>query len=306
MLRDRVVVESHDPGALHVAILAAVHGNERAGFFAFDRLFERLHRERLLRGRLSLVPGNLRAAGKKHPTRSAAGQDMNRLFLEPHEVEAHGLVPQGPDWERARELALVLRDVDVLLDLHSTSTNSKPFLVTQRIDDTIRSLASGFPVDRVDYDYQRCVPGTTMQWVERHGGRGLTVECGEHRRASSSGGKVAYACAVALLRNLRMLGPGPTEPSFPSTRVRLVHRGLVRHPPSLRYEHWFRDGALVEPGVVVARDQTGNYRAPTREALEQALGASRVPDRLIAVSVLRPSRVAQIRPPEGFLLGIRE
>jgi predicted deacylase len=306
MLRNRLVFEGRDPDACHLAILAGVHGDERAGFLAFDRLIERLHLEPLLRGRLSLIPGNLRAAGKKHPTRSAAGQDLNRLFLDPNDLAAQGLEACGPDWERAQELAKLLQEVDVLLDLHSTCAPSEPFGVTQRIDDEALALLAGFPINRVDYDYRGVLPGTTMAWVDRHGGRGFTVECGEHRQATGTGARRAFACSIALLRNLGMLAPGPMNAKAPTRRVRLVHRGVIRHPASLQYEPWFKSEAHVAIGAVLAHDRTGAYRAPTREDLEQIVGVNQVPDELVAVMVRPPLRVAQHRPHDAFLLGIPE
>ena len=306
MLWNRVLVESREPRACHVAMLAGVHGDERAGFHAFERLLARLGRQPLLRGRVSLLPGNLLAAAKKHPTRCAGGQDMNRLFAAPEVLAEQGLSPWGPDWERAQELAPLLRDVDVLLDLHSTSAPSKPFAVVDRADDATLALLAGMPLDRVDYGYRGVLPGTTMECVERHGGRAITVECGEHGQASGTGARVAFASAVALLRNLGMLAPGPSGAAGPAHRTRLVHRGLIRHPASLQYEPWFKSGARVVPGQVVARDRTGTYEAPTRDQLAEVCGSDGVPESLIAIMVTAPTRVARVKPHDAFLLGVPE
>ncbi|MFW5738756.1 MAG: succinylglutamate desuccinylase/aspartoacylase family protein [Myxococcota bacterium] len=302
MLRDRLLIESREPDACHLAILAGVHGDEQAGFHAIDALIDRLHRQPLLRGRLSLLPGNVAAAGKKHASRTAGGQDMNRLFLEPAQLEAEGLVAKGPDWDRAQQLASHLRDVDVLLDLHATSVPTAPFAVTDRVDDRARTMLAGFPVDRLLYDYPRCVPGTAIGFVQRHGGRSVAVACGEHRQARGVGAKLGLACAIALLRNLGMLEPGPAQGSFPSTRTRLLHRGCVRHPASFRYERWFKTDAVVEPGAVLGRDRSGQYLAPTASELRHMLGDD-APARLVAVIVRRPSRLAKCRPHEAYLLG---
>ena len=306
MLWNRVLVESREPNVCHVAMLAGVHGDERAGFHAFERLLSRLGGQPLLRGRVSLLPGNVLAAARKRPTRCADGQDMNRLFAEPEVLAAQGLEPRGPDWERAQELAPLLRDVDVLLDLHSTSAPSKPFAVVDRLDDATLALLAGMPLDRVDYGYRGVLPGTTMECVERHGGRAITVECGEHGQASGAGARVAFASAVVLLRNLGMLAPGPSAAAGPAHRTRLVHRGLIRHPASLQYEPWFKSGARVAPGQVLARDRTGTYEAPTREKLAEVFGSNNVPEALVAIMVTSPGRVARVKPHDAFLLGVPE
>ncbi len=303
MLWNRVLIESRKPEVCHVAILAGVHGDEQAGFRAFERLLVRLSREPLLQGRVSLIPGNLLAASRKRPTRCAAGQDMNRLFAEPHVLAQQGLVPSGPDWQRAQELTHYLRDVDVLLDLHSTSAPSKPFVVIDKVDDRMRALLAGMPVQRIDYSYRGVLPGTTMEYVERHGGRAITVECGEHRQASGTGAKVAFASAIALLRNLGMLEPGPNPIVTSIPTVRLITRGLIRHPASLQYKPWFKSGAKVAPGQRLAHDRTGEYRAPSAEQLASMLNDN-VPDHLIAIMVTAPTRVARVKPHDAYLLGI--
>ena len=305
MLRNRVTLFSAEPEACHVAILAGVHGNERAGFFAFERLFEALQRGPLLRGKLSLIPGNVQAAQKKRPSRTAAGQDMNRLFDTPERALAQGLTPEGPDWERAQQLLPILREVDVLLDLHSTSTPSEPFAIVRSLDSKRLDLLRGMPVSRVDYGYDRVLPGCTMQVVDNRGGLAITVECGEHRQGLGDGGRLAYRCAVALLHNLGMLKTTTPSTQSPTRALELVYRGLVAHPPSLEYAPGFHSGAPVAWGQLVARDETRDYVAPTKLETEQILGHEITCDGPLQALMVTPrQRVAQVLPHDAFLLGM--
>lgn len=303
VLRNRLLFESEEPDACHLAILAGVHGDERAGFHAFDRIVERLHREPLLRGRLSLIPGNLPAVLKKRPKRCVSGQDMNRLFLDPEQIVEAGLSPSGADYARAQEVKRLLHDADYLLDLHSTTAPCEPFAVTQDINETTLSLMSGFPVDLVDHGYRGVVPGSSMDWIEQRGGIGITVECGQHHQAAGLGAKVAYRSAIALLRNLGMLA-GHADGRRPSRFRRIVHRGLIEEPASLRYEPWFQSDARVEFGQLIARDSRTTYRAPTREQVEARIGSPVTAACLTAIMVTPALRVAKVRPYDAFLLGM--
>jgi hypothetical protein len=143
-----------------------------------------------------------------------------------------------------------------------------------------------------------------MGFVEDNGGLGITVECGQHRQASGLGAKVAYASAVALLRNLDMLAPTPCTTPPPTRRTLLVHRGLIRHPASLQYAPWFKSDAKVPYGSQLAQDKTGVYLAPTRDELVAKFELSELPECLHAIMVTRPSRLARVKPHDAFLLGL--
>lgn len=231
---------------------------------------------------------------------------MNRLFLEPQELKGYGLKACGRDWERAQVLMSLLKDVDYMLDIHSTSASCEPFAFSETVTEERLNLLAGFPIDRVYYNHRSSLPGTTMDWIERCGGVGFTVECGEHRHAAARGAKIALASSLALLRNLHMLGSASPREQIPTQFTRIVHRGLIRDPASLSYEPFFKSDCRVEFGQVLGRDKTGIYRAPTKKQVASIMAGHPLPNALTAIMVTSPSRVAKVRPHDAFLLGVED
>ncbi len=113
-----------------VAIVGGVHGDEVVGIEVVRRLKRQLElssaTHSVVQGTLILVLANLKAI--EHGTRgSAPGADLNRSF------STKILAGEGGSYEcqRARELARVLADVTIGLDIHGTSRTSDPFVFSQ-------------------------------------------------------------------------------------------------------------------------------------------------------------------------------
>jgi predicted deacylase len=132
----------------HVAILGGIHGNERIGVRVLDALRRSLlltdpPDARIVRGTITLVYGNEAALriGKRGSTPHA---DLNRCFpLNCMDMDAShsdsrdkhrhtGMHGGDGSWlyehTRARQLAPILQESDVVLDLHATNKPSMPFV----------------------------------------------------------------------------------------------------------------------------------------------------------------------------------
>ena len=112
-----------------VAIIGLMHGNELVGDGVIAALADRVAEE-LTAGELLLVRANLEAFrhGLRH---TAEGLDLNRLW-DPATLTR--LAAEATDElcyeeQRALELAPLLTTADAVLDLHSTSRPSAPFLL---------------------------------------------------------------------------------------------------------------------------------------------------------------------------------
>jgi succinylglutamate desuccinylase len=115
-------------------IMAWVHGNETSGIRILEKLADTL----------DIVSGKVYLVLQANPRAVSAGvrqteKNMNRAFHD---------MPQGSTYEdlRAQEILPILRDSDILLDVHNTlsTENSVPFLISEHsIYDTY------FPVDTV-------------------------------------------------------------------------------------------------------------------------------------------------------------
>ena len=115
--------DSGKPGP-HVMISSIVHGNELCGAIAVDQMLK--SNVRPLKGKLSLAFMNVDAYlsfDRDNPSASRyLDEDFNRLWTEE--------VLQGNrdsiELKRARKILPVLKTVDLLLDIHSMQTATRP------------------------------------------------------------------------------------------------------------------------------------------------------------------------------------
>jgi len=125
-------------GAHRVTIMGGVHGNEQVGIEVVKRLVNDLRTGKYIVRKencvLNLVFGNLEAI-KIAKRGSAAGADLNRAFtldcMKPvpkHVLAAKMELVGTYEAQRARELAPLLSESSVLVDLHATNKPSEPFI----------------------------------------------------------------------------------------------------------------------------------------------------------------------------------
>ena len=104
----------------HVMITGLTHGNEPAGLVAISRLLD--GGVRPVQGRLTLALVNPEAHGRG---RRFIDRDMNRLWRDDWLDDDRASIEAA----RARTLRPLLREVDALLDLHTTAFVARPFFV---------------------------------------------------------------------------------------------------------------------------------------------------------------------------------
>jgi len=175
------------PGPLLV-VIAGLHGNERSGVIACDRVMNVLRGESPpFFGHIVGVAGHLAAlaAGVRYLDR-----DLNRIWQADRVAEL--LAGRPPAFAEEAELADVVRTVEefrhragenVFLDLHTTSSESVPYISVPH-DAASVELASGFPLDAVVGAGDALVGVADRYWIDR-GFRGFTFEAGQHGRLAS-------------------------------------------------------------------------------------------------------------------------
>ncbi|MFH1314909.1 MAG: succinylglutamate desuccinylase/aspartoacylase family protein [Candidatus Uhrbacteria bacterium] len=162
-----------------IGVLGGIHGNELTGIEVVKRLRDQFESGilQLQAGTLYLILGNLEAI-EKNQRATAIENDLNRMFSETN------LSGQGRDCyeaERARELAPILRQLDISLDLHATNKPSDPFLCVVHDPPGTREIMSFFSADQVITDPNYILagePATTDELVFSSGGLGLCYETG--------------------------------------------------------------------------------------------------------------------------------
>ena len=254
-----------------LVVLGAVHGNEVCGAHAIVRAIDDLThgRLRLLRGRLTLVPvANPLAFAQA--TREGQ-RNLNRRFLPQPD-------PQDYEDRITRQLAPLLAQHEVLLDLHSFHTPGDPFaMVGPRNNSGARepfaraaeemALARALGAQQVVegwlevYDRAAGLRGElpddagigTNEYMRSQGGYAVTIECGQHEDPEAI--DVATRAIHGALAHLELAHvPAPPRFAGPAARLKDV---VLRESPADRLAQDWHSFDAVQAGDVIAHRADG-------------------------------------------------
>jgi predicted deacylase len=259
-------------------VVAGIHGNEHGGAHAARRVFERLAQDRTpLAGEVIGLAGNLASLRLR---RRFATKDLNRQWTEERVSALLSREPSVDDAEDREQRALIACIDQVLgrargpvyfVDLHTTSAAGFPFAL---YGDSIAQskFASRFPLPII-LGLEEEVDGVLSSYMSRRGCVSLAVEGGQHddpRSIDHLEAVIWVGIAAAGLADRAAL------PRFPHARAHLhgargamprVLEVLKRHAisPEDRFvmEPGFANLAQVQAGQLLARDRSGDVRAPS-------------------------------------------
>ena len=252
------VLQGEKPGPI-VGLMGMLHGNEPAGAGLWE-----LVREIGLpsRGEIRLIIGHPDAMAASPGGDRYIRNDLNRLFQDNDNLAAAGVDFDGPDYRRMVELKSVLSELDVLLDIHTTSQPSEPFVIGYTANPEARRLSRALPVTLVDGLHQ-FIKGSASQWVLDRDRAAVTVEVGAHMDPKAPGR--AREIARRFLAELDMLPPEHAHPvtaEAASGRRIVVGHHVGKVGRDFRYVRHFHNFDPLEPGEVVGVDSNRVYCAP--------------------------------------------
>jgi succinylglutamate desuccinylase len=235
-----------------VVVMGGVHGNEPCGVNAVNKLRQKLDAGELslVAGTLTLIVANPYALEKKA---RFVSRNLNRLFKE-NAQEA-----PCDELRRAEELKPFLVGIDYLLDLHSASMTSPPFLLCDLQElEMADKLGIDFAVlgwGSLDTD---ATCGDTEAWARSHGACSFTLECGQHQDSSASA--VGYATAIRFLNLTGTIETVKDLPLKAIKKLRLYHAEMLRDS-AFSYSDTFPCFSPVASGDVIGVDQYKVHRA---------------------------------------------
>ncbi len=274
----------HTPGPT-VIVVAGIHGNEPAGVRALQRAFRRIESARIsLRGELVGLGGNLPAllAGVRY-----VEDDFNRAWtfdrvarVRPdatEEVSPRRRLGESAEDGQLWELLAIMehwigraRGDVAILDLHTTSSRSRPFLV---YSDTLRNrdFARAFPIPGI-LGIEETLAGTMTDYFTARGYASLLVEGGAHEDPASIECHEA-AIWAGLVRAGAIAASDVPEFAEHVDRLQAGGRGIAtvlevffRHSiapgDEFRMVEGFRNLEEVTRGTQLATDRHGEIRAP--------------------------------------------
>jgi succinylglutamate desuccinylase len=160
-----IEIDSKNPGKTLV-ILAGVHGNERCGVAAFNKLIPNL---KINAGKVFFIYANLKAIKQN---KRFIEQNLNRCFLKKQSC----LIANSLEGKTAKEIMPYLKKADLMLDIHASFTkNSVPFVICDKkwIKD-----ASLFNSKLVTFNWDKFEKGSTDYFMNLQNKPGFCFECG--------------------------------------------------------------------------------------------------------------------------------
>lgn len=263
-VQQAVRIESGRPGP-HVVIVAIIHGNETCGLSAMRAILTK--RSAILRGRITMIAANVAGHARRIAGQPQVGrfvdEDMNRLWSESR------LAGDGADTiesRRARSIAPLCRQADLLIDLHSMAT-AGPRLLMFHDTPAARALLPALPHDHHRVRFAHPVHDGRLL-IEQPGllgepsRAGFVVECGQHGRPGTD--TYARRITQALLAAAGVLPSTATQDGAHRPRGRDVVAETMLRAESDGFCFLRPPAALqrFEQGEVIAEDGARRILAP--------------------------------------------
>ncbi|KKU67687.1 MAG: Succinylglutamate desuccinylase/aspartoacylase [Parcubacteria group bacterium GW2011_GWA2_47_16] len=191
----------------HVLFFGAIHGRETCGTVALKKLADKISA-----GSLRLQKGSVTCVPVCNPKAFSEGEryceeNLNRVFKR----HKH---PKSYEAKLANALIGVVDRCDVLVDIHSYSASSTPFVFLDYGTKASRHLAEsvGIPkiikgwaalYGRVEEVNPKQASYDTARYAHEHGKVSLTVECGKHHSVSAE--RVAYRTVLNTLKHFGII-----------------------------------------------------------------------------------------------------
>lgn len=161
-------------------LTGAVHGDEKCGTAAIGRLLMEIEA-----GLVILEKGTLTAVPICNPKAYDANKRQTEANL--NRVIRHHETPTAYEHHLANELVKLIDATDIMLDLHSYTCGTLPFLFLDNDTPEIRAYARavGIPSwiqgwDDLYADKQNLNGGDTTSYCKSKNKTGLLIECGQH------------------------------------------------------------------------------------------------------------------------------
>ena len=262
-------------------VIAGIHGNERAGVQAAERVLDTLESRRLFfRGKFIALSGNVTAL---NTGRRYLDSDLNRMWTAQRlRMLANGQATpaaanQQIEEQEQAELYQVLNRIFkqakaplFFLDLHTTSSNSSPFAI---FGDTLanRRFARQFPLPLV-LGLEEVLSGVLIDYLTNCGHVAMAVEGGQHE-APEAVDNLESAIWIGLAASGNIRASDFPELEHHRKKLKRSAQGLpaildvhYRHEidgnTQFQMKPGFKNFQRIRKGQLLAQDRHGVIRAP--------------------------------------------
>ena len=185
-----------------IVFFAGIHGNETAGVFALNQVFNEIKQEHVS-GSIYGVSGNLEAL-KNH--RRYIDEDLNRMWFDANLKSLEKKTNLNTEENEQVELFRLLRGVlgnnkkpSYFIDLHTTSSKTLPFIT---INDALinRKFSTHFPVPIV-LGIEEYLEGPLLSYINKLGYVSLGFESGQHHEQQAITNAVSFIFLSLVFAN---------------------------------------------------------------------------------------------------------
>lgn len=250
MIKKDIIKKTGAKPGKKLAIFAGVHGNEKAGVFAMEKLIKNLEIEN---GEVYFVYANPKAIEKDV---RYTEKNLNRCFLKDSGGGSY-------EEKRAKELMPILDECDALLDLHaSNNKEATPFIIC---GEDCKEIASIFDFGIVSFGWDGIEAGATDGYMYNQGKPGLCLECGSVYQ-SEENADLAYNSSLQFLNYFGAISK-QVEYSKKSQKIVKVYKAAKKKSENFSFVKDFADFEELPAGEVFAQDEETEYIAGEGECI---------------------------------------
>ena len=265
-----ICISSEKPGPV-LGITVCTHGNEPAGLAIVKYLMGEFDlKTKLLQGTVYLVLNNIEAAEKYFQAQNISERENARsVHINMNRLPRDTLTLKNSEVyeiRRANELFSIWKEFTVGIDIHSTTDQKNPILISRGGDfDSIRSLIPGFPINMIISNIdavQIGIPAFALYGENEKETPVFAIEAGIHEDPDAF--ECAATCAVSLLKNLKMID-GIPEKSVTEFREYCIQDSVMFEDLSWEFTSEFKWFEEFEAEQILARNANGDEKkAPFR------------------------------------------
>ncbi len=170
----KVICKSGKKSGKTIVLLASIHGNEKCGVIAFNKILKNIKIES---GKVYFIYANLKAIRQN---KRFIEKNLNRCFFIRQSKE----IKLSFEGKTAREIIPYLNSADLMLDLHASPTkDAKPFVIC---DKKQIKYAYIFNSKIITYNWDPFEPGSTDYYMNQRDKSAFCFECGYAKNNESS------------------------------------------------------------------------------------------------------------------------
>lgn len=275
MYEDIIEVTGKETGPTSI-ILAGVHGDEKCGVEALNKVLPSLEIEK---GRLLIAYGNPRAIQQNV---RFIDSNLNRLFRSDEVLSKNETT--GYEYTRAQFLKKYLNQADALLDIHASSIpKSKRFVICEK---NAGEIVKYLPVDLVVSGFDNVEPGGTDYYMNNNGKVGICLECGYMKDPQSI--QVAEESIFSFLKSRGHI----SNDIVPQRQCYvLMFKKYVAQTNSFVLSKMFENFEPVRADQVIGLDGQNEIKAPQESLILFAHNGKKIGDEVFLLGVEKESLV---------------